>query len=156
ANAFYESAFKPISFNLPGVGLKTVHDFGGGNPYEQVTLANDTGATNFNLQWSQPFKTIGGGAGSNDSLGFYVFDQNHNFLFSVNGNQVGSDPVQSMFMNDLNGAVRYIAIADDAGPVPSQFKFVMFANGNGSVLDGPGNGVGSGAITGHNQDPNAI
>src|SRR5262249_8558873 len=32
----------------------------------------------------------------------------------------------------------------------------MFANGNGSVLDGPGFGVGSGAIIGHNIDPNAI
>jgi Subtilase family/FG-GAP-like repeat len=155
-NGFYESAFNPIVFNLPTVGLKTVHDFGGGNPYEQVTLANDTGTTDFALEWAQPFKTIGGGPGSNDSLSFYVFDQNKNFLFSVNTSQVGSDPVQTMFMNDLNGAVRYVAIADDAGPAPSLFKFVSFADGNGTVLDGPGNGVGSGAITGHNEDPNAI
>src|SRR6266571_4098717 len=155
-NGFYESAFNPISFNLPGVGVRTVHDFGGGNPYEQVTLANDGGVTNFWMQWAQPFKSIGGGSGSNDSLSFYVFGQNHNFLFKVDNDQVGNDPVQGMFMNDLNGAVRYVAVADDFGPVPSQFKMVVFANGNGTVLDGPGNGGGSGTITGHNEDPNAI
>src|SRR5262249_34569317 len=67
-NGFYESAFNPISFNLPTVGNKTVQDFGGGNPYEQVTLANDGGTTSIFMEWSQPFASIGGGAGSNDSL----------------------------------------------------------------------------------------
>jgi hypothetical protein len=155
-NGFYESAFNPMVVTLDHVGSKTVHDFGGGNPYEKVTLANDTGTTDFWMQWSQPFKSIGGGSGSNDSLSFYVFDENKKWLFTVNDDQVGKDPVQGMFMDDLNGAVRYIAIADDFGPPPDLFKMVVFANGNGTVLDGPGNGVGSGAITGHNQDPNAI
>src|SRR5262249_38582225 len=34
ANAFYESAFHPMVANLDHVGSKTVHDFGGGNPYQ--------------------------------------------------------------------------------------------------------------------------
>src|SRR5262249_39105249 len=68
SNQFYENTFNPISFNLPGVGVRTVHDFGGGNPYEQITLANDTGTTNFMMQWAQPFKSIGAGSGATSSL----------------------------------------------------------------------------------------
>lgn len=160
---YYEANFTPMSFNLPGIGTVTAHNVSGGFPYETMTL--DPGTTDIDLQWGQPFKSIGGGAGASYGIGIA--------LYTVSGNTVtyagrwdssgtGQDPVSILPITNSGGTPVDIALAFfiDAGTLPTTNTsattlFEAIAWNTGSQFTGTGHGIGSGDSDGHNDVPGA-
>ena len=154
---YYEAQFNGITYNLPGVGSVLAHNVGGGSPYETAYIASSAGAT-FDLQWTQPFASLGGAGsgGSSYGIGVAVYSVSNGtptFLFKSRSGGVGADPV-NVFTVTTPGTIE-LAFYEDAGTVaPGTFKTILL-NSSASKFTGPGAGVGSGSSFGHNSDPSA-
>src|SRR5579883_1087320 len=154
ASNFYENTFNPISVTLPGLGSVVAENFGGGNALQNVTLA--AGATVvFDLQWAQPFFSIGG-HGAQNSLALEVFSNGVLVPPQVAETDVrGGDPQQLVaFANNNNVPVTFqIAIVENGGTTPTGqlFKYIALTNDqdNGQAVTISGGGIGSGTVFGH-------
>jgi hypothetical protein len=159
SNNFYAtSAFSPMSFTLPGIGLRTVQDVGKNSPYEAVTLA--TAATlDFTMEWDQPF-------GANQyALGVALFRLNsstgvYSLIESFQPNSLNGNPINSEYANvNVTAGKYYFAFYEsfsntvNGAPVtPGAFKIIFWPSSQ-VVLDGPDAGVGSGTSIGHELAP---
>jgi len=164
---FYESSFAPIAATLPiGTGGSTknvtAHNFGtAANPSAFEALTLPVGAKIFiDLQWDQPFATIGAGRGSANSISFYLFhDTAAGPVLVASGafNDLGSNPFQYVqYTNSQSDTQFHLAVVSDAGPLPGLFKVVLGSDKDGQGFDDPNAGTGSGSVMGHATDPNAI
>ena len=166
---YYESTFDPIpNYALPGTGLgapgtRTVSNVSGGSPYETVDLS--PGTTYFDLQWGQPYSSIGGGAGTDYTIGVAVYeiiDGAEDFAFTVDNASLGGDPVNVVGLTNSSSSTIQIAFAYylSSGTLPivdasETTLFKMIAINSNSAFLGPNQGVGSGVSIGHNQEPGA-
>jgi hypothetical protein len=160
---YYESNFNAMSFNLPGVGTEITHNVSGGSPYETMTL--QPGTTTIDLQWGQPFASIGGGAGASYGIGMAVYTVSGNtvtFAFRWNSNGTGQDPVSLLPITNNGSTPINIAFAFyiDAGTLPTTNTnattlFEAVAWNTASQFTGVGHGVGTGDSDGHNDVPGA-
>jgi Hint domain/Subtilase family len=155
ANDFYQRDWISNTFTLPTFGKQTAFDFGVANggtssPYETFTV-NSGFTGNIELQWDQPFASIGSGTGSDDALRVDVF-QNGTLSFAT-GSTIGTDP--SIGLQFTPGTYE-IAITLTSGPAPDLIKMINFDDagtaGGGFV---GGASVGSGSIAGHALVPGA-
>jgi len=147
---FYEHSFQPMSAALPAVGhVQTLQNFGSvsqPNDLQAVTVQAHSSAT-LDLQWAQPFASIGG-KGSADTLGVYAYNAGNALVGAATQNTVGGNPVQMLTLTDNSSVAQTyrVAIADLAGPAPSQFKYIIYGN---ATINDPNAGVGSGTVIGH-------
>jgi hypothetical protein len=145
ANDFYEHSWISLSTTLPGVsGAVTAFDFGTAagsatSPFETISIAAG-GKCNLDLQWDQPFKTIGGSAGTVNSLSIYMF---------VDGSL--------LFSATTDATTVQIAVVDSVGPAPGFFKIIDQNDEGtwGAAFIDPNAGIGSGTVFGHALVPGA-
>ena len=159
ANDFYEHSWISLATTLPGVsGTVTAFDFGtaaGGaaSPFETISIAAG-GTCNLDLQWDQPFKTIGGSDGTVNSLSIYMFvDGSLMFSATTDATTGGGNPFQFLGVKNEGssaGTVQ-IAVVDLVGPVPGFFKIIDQNDEGtwGATFIDPNAGVGSGTVFGH-------
>jgi hypothetical protein len=116
------------------------------NDLQSITVRAHSSVT-IDLQWDQPFASIGG-QGSADSLGMFAYNKANRLVAAATQSVVGGNPMQFLTLTDnFSVAQTYrLAIADTAGPVPGLFKYILY--GNATVSD-PNAGVGSGTVIGH-------
>ena len=159
ANDFYEHSWISLATTLPGVsGTVTAFDFGtaaGGaaSPFETISIAAG-GTCNLDLQWDQPFKTIGGSDGTVNSLSIYMFvDGSLMFSATTDATTGGGNPFQFLGVKNEGssaGTVQ-IAVVNSVGPVPGFFKIIDQNDEGtwGATFIDPNAGVGSGTVFGH-------
>lgn len=154
---FYENAFTPLYTGLPGIsGGFVAANFGTAaapSPYVNLTIAHGATAT-IDLQWDEPFASIGG-TGAATSLGMVLYDQSGHIVAYALRSAIGGDPVALMqFTNTGTSTSFHMAIITDGGRgVPGQFKFIAY--GQGTTINDPHAGIGSGTIIGHEMVPEA-
>jgi Subtilase family len=174
-SSFYESHFNANTTiqnaHLPSGAATYAYNFGTASnptPYELI----DSTASSFgvSLQWEQPWESISGGAGSQYTLQWHLYQDNNGTVGSEVASGTGDgkkDPVSTTTKKDKPSAGQYfLAIELTGGTLPTtedQFKIIMDNNDSSPVtfetttgqVD-PNAGVGSGSTWGHNQNPNAI
>jgi hypothetical protein len=155
--AFYGSAFNAESISLPSIGSVVANNFGGGSPFQNVTIPRGE-VVDFVLQWDQPFASIGTGHSSQNSLALLLYDSTGTrLLLNENVNAVGGDPVQiNEFANNTSQTSFKVAIIDNGGAAAGQFKYIAYTDDNGVAISG--GGTGSGSLIGHemNIDANTV
>ena len=154
ANSYYEQGFTPFATAIAGIGAVTVNDFGSGNPYLSLTIANGS-TINPIFQFAQPFGSFGAGANSpTNSLAIYLLDASGNIVAMSTVNDVGGDPTQSFsFKNTTTATAFRLVVVQNGGTVPSGelFKFVL--EDGGATINNPKAGQGSGDLVGHEMLP---
>jgi hypothetical protein len=165
ANDFYEHSWISLATTLPGVsGTVTAFDFGtaagsSSSPFETISIAAG-GNCNLDLQWDQPFKTIGGSAGTVNSLSIYLFVDG-SLLFSATTDATTGDGNPFQFLGVTNqgssAATVQIAVVDSVGPAPGFFKIIdqNDEGTQGAAFIDPNAGIGSGTVFGHALVPGA-
>jgi hypothetical protein len=173
-SSFYENHFNAgttiQNAQLPGGTATYAYNFGtASNPtaYERI----DAHGFKFgvSLQWEQPWESISGGAGSQYTLQWHLYADDHGTPGSEVASGTGNgknDPVSTWGGDKDVTAHYFLAIELTGGTLPTtedQFKIIMdndaadavtFETMTGQV--DPNAGVGSGSTWGHNQNPNAI
>lgn len=145
---YVETAFAPMRGSLPGLPSHAMlADFGGGNPYCSFTVQALTQVV-LDLQWDQPFDSIGHGPGSANSLGIAVYDASGALVAASTGSAVGRDPCQLLsFQNPgLAGTFRLAVWVNGGTAPPGLFKVIGY---RGATFAGPLAGHGSGTVIGH-------
>src|SRR5216683_1682370 len=148
---FYEHAFNPITASLPGgVGTRTAQDFGGGNALQSITISHGQ-TVDIDLQWDQPFASIGSGHSSAKSLALYLFDSYGNVVASATSNDVGSNPVQLLqYTNNTGSSSFRLAIVQNGGVTPpGLLKYIIYSGSSGASINDTNAGIGSGTVIGH-------
>lgn len=165
ANDFYEHSWISLATTLPGVsGTVTAFDFGtaagsASSPFETISIAAG-GKCNLDLQWDQPFKTIGGSAGTINSLSIYMFVDG-SLMFSATTDATTGDGNPFQFLGVTNdgssAATVQIAVVDSVGPAPGFFKIIDQNDEGtwGATFIDPNAGIGSGTVFGHALVPGA-
>lgn len=149
---FYQHAFTGITAALPGIsGNYKVMNFGSvaaPQTLQSLTIAKGATAT-IDLQWDQPFASIGTGHASANSLGLVLFDASGRIVASALANRTGGDPVQILkFTNTTTGTGFRLGIIANGGSVPPNlFKYIVY--GSGTTINDANAGIGSGTVIGH-------
>jgi len=157
SNNYYEAAFSPMVFNLPGIGTVNANDVSGGSPYEAVQLGTDP-TLDLTMQWTQPF-----GANQYDiGVGLYSYNSatGYTLIQDFTTSTLGGDPILSIYTTlGLIDGTYYLAFYESGSdlvnglPVtPGTFKILAFQDSN-VTFDGVGSGTGSGASIGHELVP---
>jgi hypothetical protein len=159
ASNYYEAAFQPITFALPGIGTETVNNVSGASPYEAVQLGPDP-TLDMTLEWTQP-------AGANQydiGVGLYKYSTSSGYTLIQNftTSTLGGDPILEIYTTlGLTAGTYYLAfyesgsnLVNGAPVTPGTFKIVAFQDSN-ATIDGVGSGTGSGASIGHELVPGA-
>ncbi len=151
---FFETKFTGMKTALAGVsGSYVAENFGTAtapSTTQSLTIAKGATAT-IDLQWDQPFASIGSGHSSANSLGMVLYDSSNHVVAYALKNDVGGDPVQILqFTNTTGGTGFRLAIFENAGSaLPGEFKYVVY--GQGTVINDSRAGKGSGTIIGHEE-----
>jgi hypothetical protein len=157
---FYQAGISLVSARLPGhLATSELENFGataaansGSDTLQQVTIGGGDSVT-FDLQWTQPFQSIGG-TGTAYSLAIYLY-QNGTLVGSATVNDTGGDPVQTLTYQNTGGSGTFdIAIALNGGTVASTaggtLKYIIYAgNTTYDSINDSAAGSGSGTVTGH-------
>ena len=135
----YESTFTPSGQFLFG---RELHDFDPGpgvDFFQSITVP--VGAQFIaSFQWSSPFFSVSGGAGSPNDLDIILFDSTGTIPLtgSIDSN-IGGDAVEVFgFFNDESfelGTEFNIAILNFDGPDPEFMKYVLFDSGGDVTID---------------------
>ena len=149
---FYEHAFTGVSTTLPGLGgTYKAQNFGtAAAPATMQSLTIARGATaTIDLQWDQPFASIGTGHASGDSLGLVLYNAAGKIVASALANRTGGDPVQILrFTNTTTSSDFRLAIVTNGGSfAPSLLKYIVY--GQGVTINDRNAGIGSGTVIGH-------
>ena len=143
---FYQHSFGGISISLPGVlGTYLADNFGTTakpNVFESLSIAQGS-TTTIDLQWDQPF-----GSAAN-SLGMVLYNSACQVVSYALRNDVGGNPDQTLqFTNNTASSGFSLAVITDGGnTTPGLFKFIVY--GQGTTINDPNAGIGSGSVIGH-------
>lgn len=161
---YYESSNRFSGYILPGLGYVAAQTFpnpNGSSPLTPIFVAAGTTIT-IDLQWDQPFASIGSGHSSQTTLSMFLYNGNGNLVASATSDKRGLDPVQLLrFTNQTsNDAIYSLAVVAPSWPSPNLMKFIVYGDGaylyeNGSYLN---YGPSTGDLTGHelNTDANTV
>ena len=155
---YYQGTFSKETTKLPGLtGNYVVDNFGTAGspmPYETLNIPH-LDQIDIDLQWNQPFQSIGTGHASVNSLAMVLYNSAGKIVAKAAVNDVGKDPVQVLaFANTSTSTTYRLAIVDNGGTVlPGTFKFVVMSGG--TTITGPASQVAAGSVFGHALDPNA-
>jgi subtilisin family serine protease len=150
-NDFVQQNFQAMQVILPGLPKGAiVQNFGSeAAPQPWVNIVVPTGGTlHLDMQWDQPFASIGTGHASDDSLGLALYSTSGQLLASGMVDDTGADPVQTLTFNNTTGATafRLVVYANGGTTPPDMFKIINYGNGN---ISGGNVGEGSGTVIGH-------
>ncbi len=151
---FYENRFTGLATKLPGLnGTYQTMNFGTATTprnLQSLTIAKGATAT-IDLQWDQPFASIGTGHASANSLGLVLYDAAGKIVASALANRTGGDPVQIMRFTNTTGSTDFrLGILTNGGAVPPNlFKYIVY--GSGTTINDRNAGIGSGTIIGHEE-----
>jgi hypothetical protein len=156
-NNYYEAAFNPMTFTLPGIGTEMTNNVGGGSPYEAIQLGPDP-TLDFTMQWTQPF-----GANQYDiGVGLYSYNSStgYTLIQDFSTSTLGGDPILEIYTTlGLLSGTYYLAFYESGSnlvngqPItPGTFKILAFQDSN-ATFTGTGSGTGSGASIGHELVP---
>ncbi|MCX7384643.1 MAG: hypothetical protein NT133_25225 [Alphaproteobacteria bacterium] len=149
---YYESTFNGITAPLPGLG-GTYQTMNFGTPSAPLSTQSLTvalgAAVSIDLQWDQPFASIGIGHASANSLAMVLYDANNHIVATASINRTNGDPVQVLrFTNSSASSAFSLGIVTNGGNVaPNLFKYIVY--GGGVTINDPIAGKGSGTVIGH-------
>jgi hypothetical protein len=157
SNNYYEAAFSPMTFALPGIGTEMTNNVSGGSPYEAVHLGPDP-TLDFTMEWTQPF-----GANQYDiGVGLYSYSAStgYTLIQDFATSTLGGDPILSIYTTlGLLSGTYYLAFYESGSnlvngkPItPGTFKILAFQDST-ATFTGVGSGTGSGASIGHELVP---
>ncbi len=150
---FIQEGFDGRVNTLPGlVGRWQTARFGGLS-FTTLTIPQH-GVAYLDLQWDQPYASIGGGQGSSDSVGLALYTDTGQLVGVAAHYDVGQDPRQVLnFTNTLSTtSFRLVVFANGTTPPPEMFKLIVYGN---ATLTDPAAGTGSGSVIGHELSPDA-
>ena len=101
ATTFAADSF-PVAAGVPAFFGGVAHDFGGGDLFQKITVAEGRRFT-LSFQWDSPSYSVSGGTGSANDLDVYVFDDPPTTVLAAGSDpNIGSDPVEILqFTNPL-------------------------------------------------------
>lgn len=151
-DTYYQASFRPMQTTLPSLGGHyQAENFGtAAHPQALQALTIAPGSSiSLDLQWDQPFASIGTGHAAANSLGMVLFDADDQIVGYAMRNAVGGDPDQILqFTNDTDDSAFRLAIVTDGGSTaPGTFKYIGY--GSGLQIDDASAGIGSGTLVGH-------
>ncbi|MCW3476726.1 S8 family serine peptidase [Rhodovastum sp. RN2-1] len=151
-STFYQHGFQGIRTTLPGLsGNYLANNFATAakpSPFESLTIAKGATAT-IDLQWDDPFASIGSGHEAASSLGMVLYDSNGKIVAYMMKNDVGGNPNQIMQFTNTTASTsfRLAIVTNGGGTTPNLFKFIVY--GQGTAINDPAAGKGSGSVIGH-------
>jgi hypothetical protein len=150
---YVQQGFSPITVSIPGISSHavTANDFGGSSPYQDVSISEGANVI-IELQWAQPFATIGeGSGGAQNSLAFYLIGSDGSVVASSTEVELGKNPVQAIEFNNFTGATQFrLVMVENGGTTPAGQSFRISVLDSGlATLEGSDVGGGSGDVMGH-------
>lgn len=149
-NNSYEAAFNPDPGGALAAGAGTYvsdgaapafqggtpHDFGTGQIYQNITVANN-GLVHLGFQWNQPYHSVNAANSATTDLDIYLLDAttNHIVAGSINNN-VGGDPTEVLnFRNTTGSSHNYniLIVNRNGGPNPTDMKWIAIQDSNFTV-----------------------
>ncbi len=136
ARSSYESGFVPsaTSFDVPGKGLCTAHDFAPGDVRQTIKVPAER-ELRLVFQWDEPFLSVSGAPGSAGDMDVLILKPGTNTVVAQ-GSAVntGGDPVEVVtYYNNTSNASFDLAIARCSGPDPALMKYVLI--GSASIAE---------------------
>jgi len=115
-------------------------------PWTDVTVPKG-GEIELDMQWDQPFASIGDSDGSDNSIGMALYNNDGALVAITKTDDVGGDPVQVLTYTNTSAttAFRLVVFANGGSSLPGLFKIINY--GNGTINDDAG--TGSGTVIGH-------
>ena len=150
---YVQLGFSPISVTIPGISSNALiaNNFGGSSPYQDVSISEGADVT-IDLQWAQPFATIGDASGgAENSLAFYLINSAGTVVASSTQRDLGEDPVQTIqFINDTLSTQFRLVVVENGGTTPTGQSFTISVLDSAlATLEGLHIGGGSGDVMGH-------
>jgi roadblock/LC7 domain-containing protein len=150
---YVRQGFSPITVTIPGISPSplTAENFGGTSPYQAISVSEGADVT-IDLQWAQPFATIGReSGGAQNSLAFYLINSAGSVVARSTEVELGKDPVQAIQFTNVTGATAFrLVMVENGGTTPTGQSFTISVLDSAlATLEGVGVGTGSGAVIGH-------
>ena len=150
---YVQLGFSPISATVAGISPFALNaaDFGGSSPYQDIAISPGADVT-IDLEWAQPFATIGeGSGGAQNSLAFYLINSAGRVVASSTQVMLGDDPVQTIeFTNFTSSAQFRLVVVENGGTTPSGQSFTINVLDSAlATLEGSDVGTGTGSVMGH-------
>lgn len=154
---YVQQAFHPVAVSLPGLPANAaVQNFAASGPAQPWLSVNlpAKGQLLLDMQWDQPFESIGTGHASANSLGMALYSLSGQLLAAATVNATGGNPVQTLSYLNTTGAssFRLVVWQNGGSTPPGLFKIINYGTGS---LSGPGVGSGSGSVIGQEMVPGA-
>lgn len=132
ARSSYQSTFNSAGEQiLPGYGVGTPHNFGGGDIYQRFTLPPNS-TVRIGFQWDDPFASVSGGSGARTNMDFLVYFEGEylGFLSSLTDN-IGGDPFEFIGIRNTDPVPLDIdlVLVKKSGPDPNLVKWIFYGNG---------------------------
>lgn len=147
---YVEQTFNAMQLAPAGLpGGVVVQNFGteaDPQPWTDVTLTKG-GTLELDMQWDQPFATIGTSGGSTNSIGMALYNSAGQIVAITKTDMVGSNPVQVLTYTNTTASTdfRLVVFANGGPSLPGTFKIIDY--GNGTINNDAG--TGSGTVIGH-------
>jgi subtilisin family serine protease len=147
---YVEQDFTPMRLVPQGLpGGVVVQNFGSAadpQPWVDVTVPKG-GELMLDMQWDQPFATIGSGHSSANSIGMALYNSAGQLVAITSTDVVGGNPVQLLtYTNSSSDTnLRLVVFANGGSSLPGTFKIINY--GNGTINNDAG--TGSGTVIGH-------
>ena len=150
---YVQKGFAPISVIIPGISPNPLiaNDLGGQNPYQDIAISEGADVT-IDLEWAQPFATIGtGSGGALNSLAFYLVNSQGSIVASATEVDVGKNPSQAIQFVNTTGSTQFrLVVVENGGTTPAGQSFTISVLDSAlATLQGADVGTGSGDIMGH-------
>ena len=150
---YVQQGFTPITVTIPGISALplTANNFGASSPYQYVAIDEGVSVT-IDLEWAQPFATIGtGSGGAQNSLAFYLINSQGAVVASSIGVDLGQNPVQAIQFTNYTSATQFrLVVVENGGATPTGQSFTISVLDSGlAVLEGANVGTGTGDVMGH-------
>ncbi len=154
---YIQQAFRGVHASLPGLPANAlVQNFAGSGAAQLFAPVSvpPGGQLLLDLQWDQPFASIGTGHASANSLGMALYSLSGQLLAAASVNCTGGNPDQILSFKNTTGAsaFRLVVWQNGGAAPPGLFKVIEYGNGS---FGGRGIGVGSGTVIGQEMVPGA-
>jgi len=144
---FEQETFQGQKCRLPGLPGQWLAAKFGGQAFTTLTIPQN-GTAMVDLQWDQPYASIGGGHGSANSLAIALYTSAGQLVGVAGGYDVARDPRQLLSFHNTRAtsSFRVVVFSNSVKPPPNLFKLIVYGD---ATLTDAGAGVGSGSVIGH-------
>ena len=144
---FIQETFQGQKTVLPGLPGRWLAANFAGQAFTTLSIPQH-GTAMIDLQWDQPYASIGLGHGSANSLALALYTGTGQLVGVAGGYDVGRDPRQLLSFNNTlaTTSFRLVVFSNAVAPPPDLFKLIVYGN---ATLTGGNAGTGSGSVIGH-------